>query len=65
LSQPRNNDPGTPATLTFPGQAGHTATALDPLRAQQQKLVTSSRNGSLIIKGLLIRDYPLFIRLGR
>lgn len=60
---PRNNNPGTPATITLPGQAGHTATALDPLRAKQQKLVTTKKNGNLVIRGLLVRDYPIFIRL--
>lgn len=33
---PRNSDPGTPATITLPGQAGHTATALDPLPAKAE-----------------------------
>jgi hypothetical protein len=60
---PRDSDPGIAATLTLPAQAGRTATVLDPLRQRQQKLVTSSRNGSLVIKGLLVRDYPLFVRL--
>ena len=62
---PRNKQPGpgTPATLTFPGQARHHATVLDPLRRRQQKLVTTKKNGSLVIRGFLVRDYPLFIRL--
>jgi hypothetical protein len=36
---------------------------LDPLRRRQQKLTTTNKNGSLIIRGLLVRDYPVFIRL--
>ena len=62
---PRNKQPGpgTPATLTFPGQAAHHATVLDPLRRRQQKLVTTKKNGNLVIRGLLVRDYPIFIRI--
>lgn len=62
---PRNKQPGPgiSATLTFPGQAGHRATVLDPLRRKQQKLVTTNKNGNLVIRGFLVRDYPLFIRL--
>jgi hypothetical protein len=62
---PRNKQPGpgTSATLTFPGQAGHRATVLDPLRRRQQKLVTTNKNGSLLIRNLLVRDYPIFVRL--
>lgn len=62
---PRNKrpGPGTSATLAFPGRAGHHATVLDPLRRRQQKLVTTNKNGSLVIRGLLVRDYPLFVRI--
>lgn len=63
LPRKRQPGPGTPATLTFAGQAGHRATVLDPLRRRQQTLVTTNRKGSLVIRGLLVRDYPIFVRL--
>lgn len=59
----RQPGPGTSATLTFPGQAGHRATVLDPLRRRQQTLVTTNKNGNLVLRGFLVRDYPLFVRL--
>jgi hypothetical protein len=62
---PRDRDVGTPATIMFLRRAERTATVLDPLHAQQQKLAATSRNGSLVVRGLLVRDYPIFVRLSR
>jgi len=59
------NDPGVVSTLRIPGFAGWDATGLDILSGFEQKLMTGSENGSLIIDGLLIKDYPFIIRLNK
>jgi len=56
-------DPGTPATLTIPGYAGYAATGIDVLHGFQQQLLTSEEDGDLIIRDLLVKDYPIILRL--
>ncbi len=59
------SDPGVVSSLRIPGFAGWDATGLDILSGFEQKLMTGSENGSLIIDGLLIKDYPFIIRLNK
>jgi parallel beta-helix repeat protein len=58
-----DDDPGVPATLTIPGFSGYAVTGIDVLYGFQQQLVTNEVDGDLIIRDLLIKDYPIMLRL--
>jgi hypothetical protein len=60
-----DDDPGIPSMITIPGFAGWNATGIDILNGFEQELVTGDENGSLVIKDLLIKDYPVVIRLSK
>jgi hypothetical protein len=60
-----DEDPGISSTLTLPGFAGWNATGIDVLNSFEQKLITSNENGNLVIRDLLIKDYPIIIRLAK
>lgn len=55
--------PGAATDLVLPGLAGQRAIATDILNSFEQELVTGVEGGDLVIRGLLLPDYPLFIRL--
>jgi hypothetical protein len=56
-------DPGIPATLTIPNFIAEKVTGIDVLRGFEQELITSTENGNLVIHDLLVKDYPLILRL--
>ena len=56
-------DPGTEATLTFPGRSGHKVLAIDVLNGFEQQLISNDESGSLVVPNLPIRDYPIFLRI--
>jgi hypothetical protein len=58
---PVDKDPGVPATVTIDGLGGSTATAVDVMVAASQQLITSASGGALVIKDLLVKDYPIFL----
>ena len=58
-----DNDPGTPATVTIPGYEGYEVTGIDVLHGFQQQMITSEENGDLVIRDLLLKDYPIILRL--
>jgi len=58
-----DDDLGIEATITLPNFSAKKATGIDVLNGFEQELVTSVEDGSLVIHSLLIRDYPLIIRL--
>ncbi len=60
-----DDDPGVPAALVISGFANWNASAIDVLHGFEQPLVTSSKNGDLIISNLSIKDYPIIIRLSK
>jgi hypothetical protein len=60
-----DHDPGIPSKLVIPGFAGWNATAIDILHGFEQELISSNENGDLIIRDILIKDYPVIIRLSR
>ncbi len=53
----------TEATLRLPGLAGHIAYGMDPVYGIQQRLVVSEEGNDLLIRSLLLKDYPTLIRL--
>jgi len=60
--QPLANDPGVPVTITLAGFAGRPATGVDVLHGIEQQLITSDEDSNLVIRGLLVKDYPIIVR---
>jgi parallel beta-helix repeat protein len=56
-------NPGMSSTLVLPSYAGQKATGIDVLNGFEQELITSAENGNLVIHDLLVKDYPLILRL--
>jgi hypothetical protein len=59
-----DDDPGIPATVTVPGFSVQEVTGIDVLYGFEQQLVTEEKDGSLVIPDLLIKDYPIIVRIG-
>jgi hypothetical protein len=58
-----DDDPGVPATLTFPGSPATGAIGIDVLEGFQQELITEQAGGSLVVRDLFVKDYPILVRL--
>jgi len=59
----QDEDPGIPATITFPGLIAGTVTGIDVLNGFEQELVFEADDGNAVIRDLLVKDYPILIRL--
>jgi hypothetical protein len=57
-----DEDPGVDADLTVLSIAGN-VTGIDVLEGWQQPLEAESGDGNLVIRDLIVRDYPLIIRI--
>jgi len=58
-----DDDAGRPATVTFPGLAAGAVTGIDVLHGFEQELVFEIDGDDTIIRDLLVKDYPILIRL--
>jgi hypothetical protein len=58
-----DDDPGVNATLVFPGLSARSVAGIDVLNGLEQELITETENGNLVIRNLLVRDYPIILRL--
>jgi len=56
-------DPGEKANIRIAGFPNYTVTAIDILNNMEQEIVSTTEQGSLIIENLLIKDYPIILRL--
>jgi hypothetical protein len=56
-------DSGVASTVVVPGFAGWNATGIDVLSGFEQQLTADEDNGDLIIRDLMVKDYPVLIRL--
>lgn len=56
-------DPGIEATLVLNDFSDHRVTGIDVLHSFEQQMITSIEDGSLVIRGLLVKDYPIILRL--
>ena len=54
-------DAGVPATLTLPGFANKKMIGIDVLNCFQQELMTENENSNLVIRNLMIKDYPIIL----
>src|SRR3972149_6611182 len=58
-----DDDPGVPATLTFPNLSAQKVIGIDVLHGFEQELIIEMENGNLVIRNFLIKDYPIILRL--
>ena len=58
-----DDDPGVEATLTLPGFSAQKVTAIDVLNGFEQEMITEIEGGNLVIRNLLVKDYPIILRL--
>lgn len=56
-------DTGFELDLRFVGLSGRKASVLNVLYGFEQQLITADENGDLMIRDLLVRDYPLLIHI--
>ncbi len=58
-----DDDPGIEATLTFPSFSAQKVVGIDVLHGFEQELVAGIEDGNLVIRDLLVKDYPMILRL--
>lgn len=58
-----DHDPGIKATVVLNGFAAHEVIGIDVLNGLEQQIITSTKNGNLVINNLCIKDYPIFFRI--
>jgi len=58
-----DDDPGVRATITFADLTAEKMVGIDVLNGFEQELVSENENGKLVIRNLLVKDYPLIVRL--
>jgi hypothetical protein len=56
-------DPGVEATITIPGFTASDVSVIDLLHNLEQELIAETVDGDTLINNLLVRDYPIIIRL--
>ncbi len=56
-------DSGMLAALTIPSISAGEVKGIDVLYGFEQQLITSSENDNLVIRDLLIKDYPIILRI--
>ena len=58
-----NYDPGVVVTITIPGFSANEVIGIDPFNGYEQQLDIESSNNNIVIKNLLVKDYPIFLRI--
>jgi hypothetical protein len=58
-----DHDPGVEATVTIPDFPARAVACIDLLHNLEQDLIFEMVDGDLVIRNLLLRDYPLMIKL--
>lgn len=58
-----DDDAGIPSILTFPGTSAQKVIGIDVLHGLEQELSIETVDGDLVIHNLLVRDYPIILRL--
>jgi len=62
-SDAQDDDPGVPATVTFPGLVAQTVTGIDVLSGFEQELISETDGANTIVRDVLVKDYPILIKL--
>lgn len=58
-----DEDPGISTTVTIPGFAGQKVIGIDVAWGFERELITSIEDGNTVIHNLLLKDYPIILRL--
>lgn len=58
-----DNYPGINTTVTLPSFSAQRVVGIDVLNGFEQELITSTEDGNLVIENLLVKDYPVILRL--
>jgi hypothetical protein len=58
-----DDDSSTNAALTFPGLSAGEVAGIDVLYGFEQQVITNAEGGNLVIRDLLVKDYPIILRL--
>ncbi len=58
-----DDDPGVTTKLTFPDLSAQKVEGIDVLNGFEQELIIETENGNMVIGGLLVKDYPIILRL--
>jgi hypothetical protein len=56
------DDPGIKATLTLPNFSAGKVVGYDVLYGFEQQIITNTENGNLVVRDLLVKDYPIILR---
>jgi hypothetical protein len=58
-----DDDPSINATLIFPGLSAGEVVGIDVLYGIEQEMMTETEDGNLVIRDLLVKDYPIILVL--
>jgi len=58
-----DEDSGVNAKLTISNFSAQEVTGIDVLNGYQQSIITNNENGNLVIENLIVRDYPLILKI--
>ena len=58
-----DDDPGINATVIFRDLSVQKTVGIDVLNGFEQEMLTSIEDGNLVIQNLLVKDYPIILRL--
>ena len=58
-----DDDPSINATLIFPGLSAGEVVGIDVLYGFEQEMMTETEDGNLVIRDLLVKDYPIILVL--
>jgi len=58
-----DDDPGVNTTVTLPGFSARKVVGIDVLHGFEQELVTNIEDDNLVIRNLLVKDYPIILRI--
>jgi len=58
-----DDDPAVEATVTIPRVSAKKVTGIDVLHSFEQQMITDVQDGNLVIRNLMIKDYPLILRV--
>ena len=58
-----DEDPGISTSLTLSGFADQRVVGIDVLHGFEQQIITDTVDGNLVIRDLLVKDYPIILRI--
>ena len=60
---PVDEDAGINSTLILSGRSAQQVMVMDALHGKQQQAITRTESSALAIRNLLLKDYPIILRL--